>query len=197
MKHSLFILLLALIAPSLALAQEIPQSEITRRDSADQAEQQIAQVNRDFDEAERKRDFAAIERMLADDFIWTTFAGTVFDRPGTINHLRSGDSKYDLYQSDDVRIRIYGDAAVTTGRLIRRGRNSKGDLSGEFRYTRVYLKQTGNWRVAAYQLTSIAPAKNTSLHDPRNLVWQISFVEETWSNGRGRIPNRQDSFSYQ
>jgi len=119
------------------------------------AEQEISRVNRDFDEGERQRDFAAIDRTLADDFIWTTFGGTVFDRAETSEHLKSGDSRYELYESDDVRIRIYGDTAVVTARLLRRGRNSKRDLSGEFRYTRVYLKQKGRWRMVAYQMTRI------------------------------------------
>lgn len=119
------------------------------------AEQEISRVNRDFDEAERQRDFAAIERTLADDFIWTTFGGTVFDRAETSEHLKSGDSGYELYESDDVRIRMYGDTAVVTARLVRRGRDSKRDLSGEFRYTRVYVKQAGRWRMVAYQMTRI------------------------------------------
>src|SRR6266849_3118469 len=102
----------------------IPIGDADNASAASQAEQQIAQVNRDFDEAERKRDVAAIERMLAEDFIWTTFGGTVFDRAQTHDHLKASDAKYELFQSDQVRVRVYGHVAVLTARVTRRGRNS-------------------------------------------------------------------------
>jgi ketosteroid isomerase-like protein len=143
----------------LTVTTSAPASTQTKTNGAalgNEAEREVGRVNREFDEAERRRDFAAIERTLADDFIWTTFGGTVFNRAETGEHLSSGDSRYELYRSDDVRVRVYGDTAVVTARLLRRGRNSKRDLSGEFRYTRVYVKQEGRWRMVAYQMTRIA-----------------------------------------
>jgi ketosteroid isomerase-like protein len=152
LKRIIAITLLTITTSALASSQ-------AKRDDAplrNMAEQEIRQLNREFDEAERQRDFAAIERTLADDFIWTTFGGSVFNRAETGEHLRSGDSRYELYQSEDVRVRVYGNTAVVTARLLRRGGNRKRDLSGEFRYTRVYVNQAGSWRMVAYQMTRIA-----------------------------------------
>jgi len=151
LKRIIGITLLTITTSALALSQTQGNEAALRN----KAEQEIRRVNREFDEAEGRRDFAAIERALADDFIWTTFEGSVFNRAETGEHLRSGDSRYELYLSDDVRVRVYGDTAVVTARLLRRGRNSKRDLSGEFRYTRVYVKQMRRWRMVAYQMTRI------------------------------------------
>ena len=126
------------------------------------AAEQVSQLNREFDEAEQRRDIAAIERTLADDFVWTTFGGTVFDRAQTRDHLKTSDAKYELFQSDQVRVRVYGRAAVVTARLTRRGKNSKRDLSGQFRYTRVFVNHNGAWQMAAYQVTQIADIASTA-----------------------------------
>ncbi len=40
----------------------------------------VRKANSDFDAAELRRDFDALERMLAEDFVWTTFAGGFLDR---------------------------------------------------------------------------------------------------------------------
>lgn len=116
---------------------------------------QVHALNATFDEAERKRDLVTIEGLLGDPFVWTTFAGRNYDRQATIAHLRAGDSVYDLYTSDSVVVSVDKMTAIVTGRLRRVGRNSRRDLSGLYRYTRVYSKSTGRWLLVAMHFTEI------------------------------------------
>lgn len=116
----------------------------------------VRDANRRFDRAQLARDIATIETMLAADFTWLTFAGAVMNRPQTVQHLRSGDSSYTKYDSVDVQVQVLGDVALVTGVLVREGRNSRRDLTGRFRYTRVFVEEEGNWRLRLWQVTAIA-----------------------------------------
>jgi ketosteroid isomerase-like protein len=60
-----------------------------------------------------------------------------------------------------VKVRVYGDAAVVTGRAtikgqLKTGADSAQDISGQYRYTRVYVKQQGQWRLVSFQFAPVA-----------------------------------------
>ena len=72
------------------------------------------------------------------------------------NH-KPGQSPYDAYDVDDMKIRVYGDTAVVTARTTPKGRDSKGKpITGQYRYLRVWAKRDGQWRAVAFQGTRIA-----------------------------------------
>ena len=58
---------------------------------------------------------------------------------------------------DEVQIRgIYGDTAILTDRRVRKGTAANGqDISGQWRVTRVFVKQEGRWRAVAAAMTPI------------------------------------------
>jgi ketosteroid isomerase-like protein len=69
----------------------------------------------------------------------------------------SGALRYDEYRTDSVRVRVFGDAAVVTGLIARRGRSQgAGDLSGRCRSTRVYIRRAGRWQLVSAHETRVA-----------------------------------------
>ncbi len=58
---------------------------------------------------------------------------------------------------DQIQIRgVYGDAAILTDRRVRKGTAADGkDISGQWRVTRVFVKQGGKWRAVAAAMTAI------------------------------------------
>jgi ketosteroid isomerase-like protein len=56
---------------------------------------------------------------------------------------------------DDVAVRVFGDAAVVTGRTVARG-NSPGAAPVELRFTDVFVRQDGRWLAVASQGTPVA-----------------------------------------
>ena len=56
----------------------------------------------------------------------------------------------------DIQVRVYGDTAVLTGRTTQKGQFNGKDISGQTRFTRVYLQQRGKWQAVAFQATRIA-----------------------------------------
>jgi ketosteroid isomerase-like protein len=142
------LLVLTVIVASATLAL----SQMSGKDtSADEA--RIRTLNEESGEAQVKRDIAALDRMLADDFILTRANGVVANKAENLADVQSGDRSFASYTSDDVRVRLYGDAAVVTGRVTSTGTYKGQDFSGRFRYTKMFIKRDGQWRIVAWHAT--------------------------------------------
>ena len=96
-------------------------------------------------------DFATLEAIFADDLHYTHSSAVVDDKASYMAALRSGKTKYETIDREPARVRVYGDTALMTGTAVvgLRGRAEKLSL----RYTLVYVRQAGQWRMVAWQST--------------------------------------------
>ena len=122
------------------------------------AEREILALNREWADAMVRGDRAALERIFSDELIVTSGNGTVRGKEGELGDTTgASDIKTYFFNTEDLRVRVYGRAAVLTGhakwRINYRGR----DIDNERRYTCVYAKEHGRWRMVAMQLTRIQP----------------------------------------
>ena len=124
-----------------------------------EAEDELRQLEDKIADAVVRRDIAFVARVWAEEFVYTGVRGEVKTKTDILAELRAGDLQFDVLKFDDVRVRVYGDAAVATGRATTKGRSKQGEISGEFRYTRVYVKRLGAWQLVAFQGTPVAPVK--------------------------------------
>jgi len=69
---------------------------------------------------------------------------------------RSGRMKFLHYASSDINIRLYGDAAVVTGRLQRTRTMNGQELSDDWRFTKVYTRHAQTWRVVSFHASEAA-----------------------------------------
>jgi ketosteroid isomerase-like protein len=125
-------------------------------------ERQIIALDKEWADAMVRGDMAALDRLFSDDLIVTTSNGTVRGKAEELNDVKpSPDLKTYFFNTEDVRVRIYDDAAVVTGRAKWRINYQGRDIDHERRYTSVYAKQKGRWRMVALQLTRPAPPRQT------------------------------------
>jgi ketosteroid isomerase-like protein len=97
------------------------------------------------------RDFDALDRLLADDLIYTHNNGIVDDKAAFLKRLRDRVAVYQKIERDDVRVRIFGTTAVVTGRA---------DITTEksnpvVRFVNVWVQTGSGWRNAIWQATPI------------------------------------------
>jgi hypothetical protein len=52
---------------------------------------------------------------------------------------------------------VYGNTATVVGRSNQKGRENGKDYSGDYRFTRVYVKRGSHWETVALQTTLIQP----------------------------------------
>lgn len=81
---------------------------------------------------------------------------TVMTKQDVIGILRSGRMKFKHYQTSDIRIRVYGDAAVVTGQLQRTRNINSRDVDDNWRFTKVYIRRVGKWQVVAWHASTVA-----------------------------------------
>src|SRR5499427_5954648 len=150
MRQLFSIAIVALSAVSIASKQE--QGAI--RDPTNIVEQVIRKLDDERIQAQIHADTSALERIYADDFIGVGPSGTVRTKPQVISDFTSGDLKFQSITTDDVRVRAYENTAVETGRSTMDGQDKGRAVPRDTRFTRVWVKQQGRWRLVANHYSS-------------------------------------------
>ena len=127
------------------------------RDPRNIVEQVIKKLDNERIQAQIHADVAALKRIYADDFIGVGPSGTVRTEPQVISDFTSGDLKFQSITTDDVRVRVYGNTAVETGLSTMDGQDKGKAVPRDTRFTRVWVKEHGSWRLVANHYSSNMP----------------------------------------
>jgi ketosteroid isomerase-like protein len=118
--------------------------------------QQLKKLGENWATAELRGDTAFLERALADNFAGVGPRGFMLTKDQWLARHESQALKYETFQWDDTWVRVYGDAAVVTGRETVKGKYEDHDLQDQFRTTLVFVKQQERWLLAGLHLSPIA-----------------------------------------
>lgn len=102
-----------------------------------------------------KRDFAALDKILADDLIYAHSSGVIETKAEYLGKLRTGAQRYDAIEHRPMTVRIYGDAAVVHCHVHMRGVNPQGPFNDQLMMLHLWVRQGGVWRLAAHQTTKL------------------------------------------
>lgn len=156
MKHLLFLILIVLALPSLAIAQSnAPDGpELTR-------------LLNDFLAAASRNDAAAHERFWAEDLIYTRGAGVRVGKADIMKSVRSstpvkaGEQPPAVFTAEDIRVQQYGNVAVVAFRLVAKTEKDGKPIVSNYFNTDVFVKRDGKWQVVSHQVTPIPEPKPT------------------------------------
>ena len=128
---------------------------IGRADDAE-TEKRIAQLSRQAIAASSKADTATLDALLADDYGVINPFGEVYTKAEHLRVLSDRTLHFDSIEPSEVKVRVYGDAAVLTARgqvkVTYKGRSD----SLSVRTTEFYIKRGEKWRCVSAQVTRIA-----------------------------------------
>jgi len=130
-------------------AQALPKRE-TRA-----VHKQIESLELEWRQAQLDNDITVISNLLADDYVGITANGTVETKSQTIAQRKAGTIRITSLDLDDLKVRLYGDTAVVTSRAELQGVNGQSDISGKYRYTRVYNRRLGQWKIVSFEASRI------------------------------------------
>lgn len=112
--------------------------------SASIVEQELREMERQYDIAQTRRDAAFFEKIEADAFILTYADGTTLTKAQDIALMKTWDPNI-KYSSDDLHVQIYGNTAVLTGRVTQTDPDAGNEYS--WRWLDLVVKRNGQWQI--------------------------------------------------
>ncbi len=158
MKRILVLVVLLIAVPTLALSQTSDKKADAAKNNNSSVEQELMQLEKESAAAAVKGDTTFLDRHTAANYVGTDPVGGVGDRATMMAGAKAGDPKFEALDLDEMSVRMAGtEAAVVTGRATVKGKLKSGmDISGQYRFTDVWVKREGRWQVMAWQATKVA-----------------------------------------
>ena len=145
-KHVLIAMMIAVL---IGVMQVFPQAQSA-------AQQELIKLENAWSEAVVKQDAAALERLYASEYLSTDPEGATFNKTQDIANVKTGAFKMTAYKLEDLKVNIYGETAVVTGRNTIKATYQGKDVSGAYRFTDVFVKRSGQWQCVATQGSLVA-----------------------------------------
>jgi ketosteroid isomerase-like protein len=137
-------------------AASLAQTEFSPRKKSVSVEQELIKLENEWNDAMVRRDVAFLDGILADNWTGTDQDGTFLSKAQFLASLKSGEDVISSEVADEMKVRVYGDTAVVTGRNTFKGKLKGKDTSGQERWTDVFVKRTGLWQCVASHWSRIA-----------------------------------------
>ena len=152
-------LLLATLICGLFAAVTVGQQPVTAEQKK-AAGEVMATISK-WAEAVRDRDAKALDAIFDEEVIITTYDGNTRGKAEEMGAMKPNPNiRLSSVANEDVGIKVFGDVAVVTAltkiKMVAVGKESALAL----RYTAVFVKREGNWRIVALQ-TARAPQTAT------------------------------------
>ena len=113
-------------------------------------EEQVAQLERDWLAADAKGDAASLRRIISDDFVGSSFDGSLLSKRDIIPES-SGPGGFAGATPGETNVRIFGDTGVLMGVINAAG----GPPPRQIRVALVCQRRAQGWQMIAAQLTQV------------------------------------------
>ena len=151
--HSLVLTLAIVVVLGVATSSQVFGQAKSKDSSVEQA---LIKLENTWNEAMVKRDMAVLGRILADDYSFTDPDGMMWTKAQDLGMLKSGEDVVTSAVSTDMKVRVYGNAAVVTGHFTSKEQLKGKDISGTYAYTDTWVKRSGNWECVATHASKVA-----------------------------------------
>lgn len=118
---------------------------------------EFAAIEDAFNAAMVSNDIGRIGDCISDDWVLVTPEVGPVSREGMLAAISSGRLSHDMMVKQLVRVKVYGDFAVVTGRGQNTGLFKGQPIEADEWITDVYRRIDGQWRCV---LTHLTPAQN-------------------------------------
>lgn len=127
---------------------------------------QIDELEETFRDAVLTSNSTVLNSLLADDYTAITANGTLQTKQDWLANLTSGRVHFTTLDVSDRKVRFYGNTAVVTSRAEVQGTAVSGVISGNYRYTRVYVRNSqGKWKIVSFEASRIRDSSSAD-YDP-------------------------------
>lgn len=118
-------------------------------------EDEIRTAEKQWSQALEKRNLPELEKIFTPGLIYAHATGLIQDRQQFLDQLKSGNRRYEAVKQERIRIVSYGDSAVAHSIMRMIGVNDKGPFNDHVMMMHFWVKQGGQWHLAAHQTTKL------------------------------------------
>lgn len=132
---------------------------------ASTTEQEILAQEDRLTQATRQLDLEALDRIYADDILFTGVTGAPCSKANLMEEARRGvaerkaaaETKHCVasYDKGDIKVVAHGDTAVTSWRFVITIQNNGEETTRGYRTTNVWMKRSPGWQVIAGHTSSL------------------------------------------
>ena len=116
---------------------------------------ELRQVQEAIARAELERDVETLRRLIHDDFMGVDATGALMTRDDVVDTYGSGLFVLQTLVVEEQHVRVSGSTGVVTASSIMRGRTPEGEFEQRYRFTDVYVRDRGEWRLFASHMTPL------------------------------------------
>lgn len=147
MRLILLAVVLTVIIPNLVGAQSAKQKVAL--------EQEIRRLDLAHADAVLRGDLAAMDKLWTKDFK----VNNPFNQIDRADRIRTGAVTYSSFVREPETVLIHGDTVIVMGRelVVPKGDSPDSGKTINRRYTNIWMKRSGNWRLVARHASVICP----------------------------------------
>jgi len=119
------------------------------------AEKELIKVENDWSNAWAKSDGKFLEQLYATEYLATSSDGIVYNKADGIKDDTSPEYTEKSFSLSDLKVHIYGETAVVTGRNNVKFKKGGKAEQIDARFTDVFVKRDGRWQCVATQGTKV------------------------------------------
>jgi ketosteroid isomerase-like protein len=118
-------------------------------------EDELRRATETLARAELERDVEALERMIHDAYMGVDPNGELLTKDRIVDTYASGLFVLQTLVVEEQQIRVHGETGVVTAASTLRGRTPQGEFESRLRFTDVYVRTNGGWRLFASHVTPL------------------------------------------
>lgn len=154
---SRFRIALAVLAVTVSLGAAVAQARTNMpRAERHEIRHEIDQLEETWRDAILRGNVQAMDQLLSEDYIAITANGMLQSKEQTLEAMKTGTLRFHSIDLSDRKVRFYGKTALVTSKAEVNGNSDGGELSGAYRFTRVYVRDPrGDWKIVSFEASPI------------------------------------------
>ena len=117
----------------------------------------VAALDTQYQAAVKENDAATMGRILADDFVLVPGSGKTYSKADLLAEARSGRFHYERQDDADQTVRVWGDTAVITAKLLGKGLEVGQPFEYTVWFSDTYVRTPAGWRYVFGQASMHLP----------------------------------------
>ena len=133
-----------------------------QNDASEETKKEVLKFEDERNQAILNRDTKTLDRMYADEITWTMSDGDLLNKQQVLANIGSENQRLFTIQHSDRRVHVFGNTVVLTANSSSSERYKDKMVTVPRRFTNVYVKQDGQWRLVVHTVTPLAGANGAS-----------------------------------